>query len=126
MADELIEMGRSRCPSGKILRVAYRRKDGVRVKAACVPDTGAPGKTPPSKRFAKFSPGFLGGWHKDESAGTRHRKLERMTRRVGCLETIRRLNELANVTTDKPTERKARSDRAWLHNQNFCHLKTKK
>ncbi len=126
MSEHLIEMGRSRCPSGKIWRVPYKRSDGTRVKGTCVPDTGAPGKTPASKRFIpKMGPGTLTGWHKDQAASTRHAKLAKLTKSVGCREALRRVNVIANATTDRPTEAKLRTDYKWLRNQGFCHLKTK-
>lgn len=123
-AKQLVELGR-KCPAGKILRKAFTRRDGTHVAASCVPDKGAPGKTPAAKRFAKFGPGYLPGWGKDKSEGERHAALRRQTAREGCVTVIRRLTQLRNVTTDRPTEMRAKADAKWLHGQNFCKLKTK-
>jgi hypothetical protein len=123
-AKQLVELGR-KCRKGKIWRDPFTRRDGTRVHGGCVPDKGAPGKTPAAKRFAKFEPGYLPGWGKDKSAGERHAALRRQTVREGCVTVIRRLTQLRNVTTDRPTEMKAKADAKWLHGQNFCKLKTK-
>lgn len=123
-AKQLVELGR-KCKRGEILREGFTKRDGTYVKPTCVPDTGAPGKTPVSKRFAKFGPNYLPGWHKDLAASTRHEALRRQTAREGCVTVIRRLTQLRNVTTDRPTEAKAKADAKWLHGQNFCKLKTK-
>lgn len=125
-AKELVELGLT-CGPGKIRREPYDRKDGVHVKAACVPDTGARGKTPPSKRWLpKLGPQPLGGWGKDRAASTRHWALLKKTRQKGCREVLRTVNAIANVTTDRPTERLLRSDYKWLRRQEACELKTKK
>lgn len=124
-AKVLVELGRT-CAAGKIRREAYTRRDGTRVKAACVPDKGAAGKTPASKRWARFGPGYLPGWKKDKPISERHAALERQVRREGCVTVIRKLTQLRNVTTDPATEIRARIDAGWLHNQGFCTLKSKK
>lgn len=126
-AKELIELGRRRCGPGKILRSGFTRKDGTFVKPACVPDKGAPGKTPASKRILpKPVPGELGRWTKNIPASSRHSALKKVVERRGCKKVIWSLTRLANLTTDPPTKTKARSDARWLHDQNFCRLKTKK
>jgi hypothetical protein len=127
MAEYLIEMGRARCKKGEILRKGFQRKDGVRVKATCVPDTGLPGKTPASRRFLpEMGPNPLGGWKKGMPAGERHSRLRKQVDQKGCRRVIQDLNALANTTTDRPTETKMRQDAKWLHNQGFCKLKTKR
>lgn len=133
-AVELVELGR-KCKAGQVLRkgysrAGYTREDGTRVARAsvapsCVPDKGAAGKTPASRKFAEFGPNYLPGWHKDRSIEARHEALRRQTAREGCVRVIRKLTQLRNVTTDAPTEQKAKRDAKWLHDQNFCRLKTK-
>lgn len=123
-AIELVELGR-KCKGGQVLRRGFTRADGTRVKAACIPDKGAPGKTPASKRFADFGPNYLPGWHKAGADSTRHEALRKLTAREGCVRVIRKLTQLRNVTTDAPTEAKAKRDAKWLHQQNFCRLKMK-
>lgn len=77
------------------------------------------------RRWAKFGPNYLPGWSKKKSAPARHAALRRQVRREGCRTVIQKLTQLRNVTTDKPTEIRARVDAGWLHNQGFCKLKTK-
>lgn len=120
-----IGMGRAGCPGGQVRRTGYTRKDGVKVKSACVPDKGAPGKTPASKRWFPRNGRPL-GWKKDMSVPERHGVLRRKTEQAGCRPVIRALVARANVTTDRETERKMRTDAKWLHKQDFCKLKTKK
>lgn len=134
-ANSLVELGK-KCKSGQIVRDGYHRKgytrsDGTRVAPArvgpsCFPDKGAPGKTPASKRFLPgMGPSPLKGWHKDQAASTRHAKLRQLSDSEGCRVALRRVNVIANVTTDKATENKLRSDYKWLRRQGFCHLKSK-
>ncbi len=127
MAEMLIEMGRNGCPRGKVLRDPYTRKDGVRVRAACIPHKSRfPGKAP---AYAKFMPDMgpnpLKGWHKDLAASTRHEKLRKLTKSVGCKDALARVRVIANVTKDKSTQTKLRTDYRWLREQSFCHLKSK-
>lgn len=127
MAEELIELGRSKCKPGEILRKGYVTKHGVRVSPACVPDTGAPGKTPPSGRvLPEPKKGDLGKWKKDLSTQKRHKALEKVVERRGCRDVIGSLTLLRNLSADKATSRKAKKDAEWLHKQKFCKLKTKK
>jgi hypothetical protein len=136
VAEELIELGRT-CPRGKVRRAAYRRsgytrKDGTRVEAThvpagCVVDKGAPGKTPESKKFLPdLGPTPLGGWKKDQPSSERLSKLRGVAKKRGCRETLRTVNAIANVTTDRQTEKKLRSDYKKLRADPSCHLKTKK
>ncbi len=119
-ARELVELG-IRCGRGEIRRDGYVRKDGVRVKPACVPDKGAPGKTPAAKRFMPdLGPRPLNGWKKDQAASTRLSKLRGLARRRGCTPALRTVNVIANATTDRETERKLRSDYKRLKKTEAC------
>lgn len=101
-------------------RKAYTRKDGVKVKRTWVPrttymarDMGAPGRTPKARQWAKFEK--VTGWKKTQKPTTRRRKVlaatdKRTSRHDRYVEAGRMMNQLANVTTDKPTETKARAD----------------
>ena len=60
------------------------------------------------KKWAKFK-GHL-GWHKDMSAAARHKLLVAKVKRDSYATIVRRLLQLANITQDKPTEKKARAD----------------
>jgi hypothetical protein len=125
-ARHLVELGRGKCPAGKIRRSGYVRRDGVRVKSACVPDVGAPGKTPAAKRFLPaLGPSPLGGWKKDQAASTRLSKLRGVARKKGCRTALRTVNAIANVTTDRETVRRLRADYKRLRADDACKLKTK-
>lgn len=116
-----------KCPSGKILRSGYTTKRGVRVRPSCVVDTGAPGKTPPSKRvLPKPEPGALRPWAKDLPLRKRRQAAATVSRRDGCVTAIRKLTLLRNLTADKATERAAKADADWLRRQDFCKLKSRK
>lgn len=124
-AEELVELGRA-CGRGKILRAAYRRSDGTYVKAACVPDKGAPGKTPASKRvLPEPVAGDLGVWKKDMAASKRHDSLRKVVERRGCRKVIGSLTLLRNLSSDRGTKMAAKADWKWLRGQGFCKLKSK-
>ena len=101
-------------------RRAYTRKDGVHVKESRVPastfkvkDMGAPGRTPESRQWAKFE--TVTGWRKTQAPIERRRRLlgstnGRSSMHDRYVEAGRMINQLANVTTDGPTELKARAD----------------
>lgn len=128
MSEELIELGRRKCGRGRILRKSFTTRSGRKVKAACVKDTGRPGKTPASGRVLPVpEPGFLRGWRRTMSVQERHSVLRKVNSEEGCASTIRRLNLLANFTkrTSPETYRKAREDMAWIRKQGFCELKSK-
>ena len=99
----------------KVTRKGYTRKDGTRVKATTyyTKDKGKKGRTPKSKRWAKFETET--GWKKSQKTSTRRSKMlastdKRLSMHDRYVQAGRKLNQLANVTTDKPTEKKARSD----------------
>lgn len=112
MARVLIELGRvSKCARNQIRRAGYVRKDGVRVKAACIPDKGRRGKTPASKRWLPdMGPAPIGRWSKKKSAGERLAALKAKADISGCKLTLQNLNALRNVTTDAETKRKMTED----------------
>lgn len=128
-AKELVELGRIRCGRGQILRRSFRRSDGVLVRASCVKDQGAPGRTPAEKRvLPQPRPGSLKGWKADSGANARHAALKKAVKAEGCKSVILRLNLEANFTekTSPKTHRKARQDMDYLRNQDWCKLKSKK
>ena len=68
-----------------------------------------------------FHPKKHTGWDKDQSPTTRRRKLmastpKSMSMRKRHVQAGRRANALANVTTDKATATKARSDANYFFN----------
>lgn len=94
--------------------------------ATCVPDTGAPGKTPAAKRILpKPKPGALKGWAKRLPTGARRRIVAQLNREQGCRTTIRDLTLIRNLTPDRETKAKLKADTDWLRRQDFCKLKTK-
>jgi len=113
-------MGRLRVRRKGYWRKAYTRKDGVKVKRAWVPpttyeikDRGEKGRTPPSKQWARFETHT--GWKKSQPATVRRRRVLAATDRRKSmanryLEAGRMMLQLANVTTDRATEEKARAD----------------
>lgn len=115
MADELIELGRIRCGKGEVRRKGYITKHGVRVAPACTPDKGAKGKTHASK---KWFPGGVEvpGWSKEKTAKQRRAGLKQLVdkKTMPCDLLKRNMNAIANVTTDKETKQKMRSDRTWV------------
>jgi hypothetical protein len=123
-----LRLGAARkCPAGMILRRGHTTKRGTRVEPACVPDKGAPGKTPASgKILPKPEPGGTGGWSKDLPDPQRRGVLRKLSEREGCGTAIKKMTLLRNITTDAETKRKAKADAAWLRRQGFCALKTKK
>lgn len=128
-ARELVELGRTRCGPGKILRRGYTRKDGTYVKPGCVEDQGAPGKTPASKRILpQPKEGTLKGWQADASASSRHAALRKAVKAEGCRNTISRLSLERGFTkkTSPSTARTAAADQNWLRKQGFCRLKGKR
>ena len=95
-------------------RKSYTRKDGTRVKATQVPsstfkvkDRGKPGRTPESQRF--YHPKVRTGWSKDLSQKVRIAKVVE-AHKGDILASARGLQALANVTTDRETKLKARTD----------------
>ena len=101
----------------RVHRKAYRRSDGVRVKATnyLTPDRGKRGRTPESKKLPfRLRRGKLRGWKKNESAGTRHRILNKIVRREGYATATRRLTALKNISTDKGTDRAVDADLNYL------------
>ncbi len=102
---------------GMVLREGYtamRQGKRVHVPATWIKDVGKPGKTPKSERWAKIEPGALGGWSKDMSEKARREILRGIVQRESYASVVRRLNQLANLTTDARTKRTARADMKWL------------
>lgn len=126
-AEELVELGRIKCGRGKILRSGFTRRDGTYVTPACVPDKGAKGKTPVSKRvLPKPVRGDIGVWTKEMPVAKRHEALKRVVNERGCRKVIGGLTLLRNLTSDPATKTKAKADAKWLHGQGFCKLKSKR
>lgn len=108
-----------------------------------IPDRGKRGRTPPAQQWfqpdVRYDVSSLGGWKKTQAESTRRQKLKeahtiRMrqdkkyarkvraeadrrdtsTGAIGARITFHHLIGLANVTTDRETERKLRKDADWF------------
>jgi hypothetical protein len=55
----------------------------------------------------------------------RHQSLKKVVERRGCRQVIGSLTLLRNLTADGGTKKAAKADAKWLHDQNFCKLKSK-
>lgn len=86
---------------------------GVIMSRVKIPDKGKIGLTPKAQRFASFE-GTLHGWRKDQSDMVRRQAVMKTVRADGPNTAKKKLVQLANITTDKDTERLARRDFEWL------------
>lgn len=112
------------CPSGKIRRKSYSRKSRstgrrTKVKSACVPDKGKPGRTPSRKRILP-KPGTkihlsTFGYSTTANAETRHKALLKASKVENPLSILRRLNNIRNLqaTGEKAKEVMAK-DVEWM------------
>lgn len=103
--------------SGTGVRKRRIKPTKVRATSYMAKDTGKPGRTPKAKRW--YKPTRKLGWDKDmpqekrlRVAVTSRPKDWSLSKRN--LSAFRALNALANVTTDKETEQRARKDAAVL------------
>ena len=94
----------SRCGQGYILRKGYTRSSGSHVSAACTPDKGKPGKTPPSRQTL---PAFKGDislrefdYSTHASTQQRHVALKEAALEHGELTVLRHLNLARNYQAD--------------------------
>jgi hypothetical protein len=106
-----------KCPVGKIYRTSYTKKNGVHVKGACIKDMGKPGKGFPNG-IGKLHEGELSsvGYSLTKKAISRHRALNKATKKYGALSVYRKLNALSVYTkkTSPKTSKTAKSDRNYL------------
>lgn len=84
------------CGKGMILRKSYRKWYGARVKAACVKDTGAPGKGKSLKIKMKHGELTKYGYSlNNPSDRSRHMALNKAIKRNGKLKVLKKVNLLA-------------------------------
>jgi len=98
-------IGGRKCPKGEILRKAYTRKDGTRVKASCVKDRGLPGKTPKSKKvLPKLKEGLLEkyGYKLSKSFEKRKVALRKAMKNEGNVPVLRRVVVLRTYNKNEP------------------------
>ena len=103
------------CPPGKIMRDAYVRKDGTRVKAKCVKDRGLPGKGP---RLFTVKKGGLTkyGYRLDDKDAIRHQALGKARKKIPYATLVRKLNaiRILHKNTNPTYSRKLKKDMDWL------------
>jgi hypothetical protein len=113
------------CKRGTIRRVAYTRRvrsgKRVTVKAACIPDVGAPGKGLSSgPGIGRLRVGELARFGYDHvvtlSVGHRHLALSRAVATYGALSVFRKLNAVYVYTrrTSPASSRIFKADRDWV------------
>ena len=90
-------MATKRCSRGMIRRKSFTNKRGVHVRSSCVKDRGAPGKGP--KTLPKYKSGSLPGYHLKDRESTRRSKLRKISKKKGCIRTLREVNLLRNFNT---------------------------
>ncbi len=113
----------SSCPRGTIRRKAYTRKSHsgktARVPSTCVPDKGAPGKTPKSKQvLPKLKPGRLSQYGysdvKETSAARRRAALTRAVKKEGYAPIVKRLNVIRTYNKNSPLFSLYDGDLKWV------------
>lgn len=115
-------MPAKKCPSKTITRKAYVRKNSraktsktrlVKVKRACVPDVGKPGKTPKAKRTLPNLKGDVHlrkyGYGVHKSDKVRHNSLARASQDTDPLVVLRHLNLIRNKVPSRSSSRKGAS-----------------
>lgn len=92
-----------KCPTNKIVRKSYTTKKGTKVKATCVPDKGAKGKSK-SRVLPKLKKGELTFYGYDLSDSFEKRKvaLKKSTKRYGSLPVLRKLVVLRTYNKNQP------------------------
>jgi hypothetical protein len=118
-AASAIRGGYPACPKGKIRRIGYTRKSGVKVRSKCIKDRGAVGRWQTVKRMlgiGSLKKGHLKGVGYDPmaSAPTRHVALDTAVRRYGRNSTIRKLNAIATYTK-RTTPSRSKTYRTDMH-----------
>jgi hypothetical protein len=106
-----------KCPVGHIHRKSYTKKNGVHVKGTCVKDMGKPGKGFPNG-IGKLHEGELSsvGYSLTKKAVSRHRALNKATKKYGPLSVYRKLNALSVYTkrTSPVKSKTAKADRNYV------------
>ena len=68
----------------------------------------------PVVKWAKVEKGALHGWKKDMPVAKRHALLDRLVKKDSYATTVRKLNQLRNVTKDQETKKIVKQDMDWL------------
>ena len=94
-----------KCSKNKIIRSAYTRSNGKRVRSVCVKNKGLPGKTPKSKKvLPKLKHGLLSkyGYHLNENSTKRQSAIRKAMNDEGILLIYRRLVVLKSYHKNEP------------------------
>ena len=91
------------CPSGKIRRMGYTKRNGSRVKSACIKDRGAKGRWQTVRRMMGIGPLSRGdlislGYSHTKSTDARHEAIDKAVQKYGRNKTIRKLNAIATYS----------------------------
>ena len=93
------------CPLGEIRRKAYKTKKGTKVKSTCVPDKGAKGKTPESRKvLPKLKKRELSkyGYDLNKNINNRKTSLKKSVKNYGSLPVLRKLVVLRTYSKNEP------------------------
>lgn len=93
-------------------KITVRAKRNGKTITYKTKDRGKPGKTPESEQW--FEPSKETGWKKDMAANKR-RRLVLKSHKGDLLASARAMQALANVTTDRETEDKAKTDANYFY-----------
>jgi len=124
-----------KCPKGTIRRASFTRtlsRTGKKtnVKASCVPDKGAPGKTPKNKRILPKPGNEIKlhdfGYKLSKPQKSRRRSLARASSKHGSLKVLRRVGLLRNLTGVKSNKAKFSSDVKWMSKYHSKNKSSKK
>jgi hypothetical protein len=94
-----------KCSKNKIIRSAYTRSNGKRVRSVCVKNKGLLGKTPKSKKvLPKLKHGLLSkyGYHLNENSTKRQSAIRKAMNDEGILPIYRRLVVLKSYHKNEP------------------------
>lgn len=111
-----------KCPANKVNRRSFTRtlSDGkkVHVKRTCVPDKGAPGKTPKAKRILPKLDRKISltkyGYSLSKTPRSRRASLARASSNHNPRKVLGRLNLIRNYTAEPDNKEKLSEDVKWM------------
>ena len=98
-----------KCSKGKIVRKAYRRSDGTRIRSSCIKNKGAKGKTMKKyKVISNLKEGKLKkyGYSTKKDMAGRLRALKKSVKAVGYDKTVERLTAIRVLSRREPALKK--------------------
>jgi hypothetical protein len=110
----------SKCGKGRMMRSAYTKKSGTRVKAACIKDIGTPGHgkqvIPPLTKHLLAPYGYTLSLSHDDRVKT----IKKAIKQNNALEVMRHLNAIRTLSKNYPRNvAKYTADIDWIHNNYF-------